>query len=208
MSIITLDEAKTVLRIDFTDEDIFVQTLIDAATDHLTMATGVVFDNTVPLAKTVCLMLIAEWYSNREIARQLDAGPGSVLNTLMTQLAISHVATIQVPKGLTAIAETGNIFVRWLVNIESNLDGYNLYRDGTKINTELIRERKHWMEWPLAWGDWPYPRWVSQRHDQPGVMAYHDGAIQSGANYSYQVTAVDTLGNESAKSSAVQVTSL
>jgi hypothetical protein len=104
------------------------------------------------------------------------------------------------------IDENGNMLIRWLDNLEPNVDGYNVYRGGVKVNTDLIREDSDWTEWPLAWGDWPYPVWRSGKHDHPGVMQFYDTTAQTGQTYGYQVSAVDTLGNETALSNTVQVT--
>jgi uncharacterized phage protein (predicted DNA packaging) len=205
--IVSLDDTKNFLRVDFTDDDVLIQTLINAAQAYITTATGKVFDSTNPLAQTVCFMLIAEWYANREITRQLDAGPTSVLNTLLTQLAMSYdVSPPQVPSGLTALAEMSYVWLRWPANMEPSIDGYNVYRNGLKINVRLVREETHWMEWPTEWGDWPYTEWTSDRHLRPGVIAFRDSTVQAGQTYSYQVTAVDTLGNETAQSTAAQAT--
>ena len=206
--IVSLDDAKTFLRVDFTDDDVLIQTLIDAATDYLTAATGIVFDSTSQRERNIVFLLVTESYSNREIGRQIDAGGSNLINTMITQLSMSTTSNVvQVPTGLTATLETNYVLLRWLANIEPNVDGYNLYRNGVKLNADgLIREQNYWVEWPLAWGDWPYPRWFSQQHPSPGVMAFNDSTILQGQTYAYQVSAVDTLGNETSLSIAVSVT--
>lgn len=201
--IITLDEAKTFLRVDITAEDTMIQTLIDAATSYLNSASGIVFDSTYPRAKTVCLMLVAEWYSNRENAQQLRVDPNSVLNGLITQLAYAtSISPPQVPTGLTGIAETDYIRLRWNANIDPNVDGYNVYRDGVKLNQQLVR-RRHVQE--QDYWIWEFEFVPIPPETPPGVLEFRDSTITSGTSYNYQVSAVDTLGNESTLSGSVTV---
>lgn len=63
----------------------------------------------------------------------------------------------------------------WLKNPESDLAGYNLYRNRNKINTALLQD-----------------------------LAFSDTAVSSG-DYVYEVTAIDKAGNESDFSDSVKV---
>ena len=64
---ITLDKVKEHIRLDVDDEDIYIATLINAATLHVTGITGVENDAEAPATyDIVCLLLIAHWYANRE----------------------------------------------------------------------------------------------------------------------------------------------
>lgn len=63
--IVTLEEAKAWLRVDSDDEDSEIQSLIDGTEAYLFNATGKIFDNTNPLAKLYCRVLICDWYENR-----------------------------------------------------------------------------------------------------------------------------------------------
>lgn len=65
--------------------------------------------------------------------------------------------------------------LNWYENTESDLAGYNLYRDGQKINNELIKE-----------------------------SPYEDNGLINGQLYTYYVTAVDWLGNESKPSNEIE----
>jgi len=202
--IIQLAEAKTFLRVDITDDDTLIQTLIDASEAHITSATGLVFDSTYPLAKTVSFMLVASWYSNRENAQQLGAGSASVLNGLITQLSSAYAITPpQVPVGLTGLAELGYVWLRWRTNIAPDVAGYNVYRGSVKINDELVTERTHRDRWPGIMDSF-----AVDARNATGVVGYRDRTVTSGQAYAYQVSAVDTLGNESALSVAVNVVAL
>lgn len=70
MSILTVEEAKTWLRVDGSDEDSLIEMLITAAETYLHNATEVEFDETNQLAKLFCLVLCADWYENRDLIGQ------------------------------------------------------------------------------------------------------------------------------------------
>jgi len=70
MAILTLNEAKTWLRVDGEDENSIIEMLIGAAEEYLHNATEVEFDGTNQLAKLFCLVLCADWYENRDLIGQ------------------------------------------------------------------------------------------------------------------------------------------
>jgi len=71
------------------------------------------------------------------------------------------------PTGLTAIPGDQIIGLSWNPNPETDIAGYNLYRDGAKINTELIT-----------------------------ATTYLDRYLTNGISYTYTLTAVDENGSE------------
>lgn len=68
--IVTIDEAKKWLKVDFEEDDDDIQDLINAAEIYLLNATGIKFDNTNPLAKLYCRVLVTEWYENRSLMEE------------------------------------------------------------------------------------------------------------------------------------------
>ncbi|CAM3084705.1 fibronectin type III domain-containing protein [Paenibacillus lupini] len=82
-----------------------------------------------------------------------------------------------VPTGLTASAGSSQVTLSWSANTDSDLQGYNLYRGTTKLNTTLI-----------------------------SGTTYTATGLTNGTSYSFQVSAVDTSSNESAKTTAVNAT--
>lgn len=64
MSIVTLEETKEWLRVDGTDDDITLTTLIGSAETYIKNGTGNTFDETNDLAKIACLILIKSMYDN------------------------------------------------------------------------------------------------------------------------------------------------
>lgn len=95
MPILTLDEAKRWLRVDGDDEDLTVQMLVDASETYLANATGNTFDSSNSLAKLYCLVLVTDWYENRElIGEKTSDKVRFTIQSIMTQLqnAYSPVA--------------------------------------------------------------------------------------------------------------------
>lgn len=80
-----------------------------------------------------------------------------------------------VPAALSAVAGARGVEVIWERNLEKDLAGYRLYRNGLRVGGDLT------------------------------APSYSDQAAQAGAKYQYQVTAVDAAGNESIKSAASEV---
>ncbi|MBC7327750.1 hypothetical protein H5T87_06510, partial [bacterium] len=87
-----------------------------------------------------------------------------------------------IPTGLETLSEEGKISIRWNINLELDIAGYNIFRaesitgEFKKLNKELINP------------DSPY---------------YTDEDVESGKLYFYRVSAVDKLGNESQMSNAI-----
>lgn len=60
--ILTLEETKKYLKVDYDDEDEEIKDLIQASEIYLKQATGKEFDSTNPLAKLYCKCLVYEWF--------------------------------------------------------------------------------------------------------------------------------------------------
>ncbi|MFS0820763.1 head-tail connector protein [Bacillus sp. 1P02SD] len=65
--IIQLQETKNWLRIDGSEEDALISLLIDAAEEYLKNATGRKFDSKNNQARLFCLVLVTDWYENRDL---------------------------------------------------------------------------------------------------------------------------------------------
>ena len=85
-----------------------------------------------------------------------------------------------VPAGLAAVAGVASIELSWERNTEPDLKGYYLYRSVDEGPLERVGEI---LETPAA----------------------SDRAIQAGRRYRYAVSAVDRLGNQSARSAPVEI---
>lgn len=78
-----------------------------------------------------------------------------------------------VPSGLTAVPGAKSIELVWNRNTDRDFATYRIYRDGKLLASNIVG------------------------------LAYSDRDVKSGTTYTYQLTAVDTTGNESAKSAPV-----
>ena len=106
------------------------------------------------------------------------------LDDTYAESELSDVKTIKpmdkfapaVPTGVTAVPGTRSIELVWNRNTEKDFASYNVFRDGMKIADGLT------------------------------APAFSDRGVQPKVKVQYQVSAVDTAGNESARSSPVEAT--
>lgn len=89
--IVTLEEAKAWLKVDYNDEDTEIQLLIDSAEVYLKSSTGKDFDSTNFLAKLYCRVLISDWFENRGlmIDNKTSEKVRFTLQSIMMQLQYS-----------------------------------------------------------------------------------------------------------------------
>lgn len=70
---VDLELVKLHLRIDFDDDDDYLETLIDVSTEHVTALTGIVNDGAAPSGYDMaCLFLIAHFYANRSATTDVN----------------------------------------------------------------------------------------------------------------------------------------
>lgn len=86
--IITPADAKSYLRIDAAspEDAALLQLLIDAAETYLRNATGKQFDSGNRLACLFCLVLVADWYENREMVGKVGERVRFTVQSLLAQL--------------------------------------------------------------------------------------------------------------------------
>jgi uncharacterized phage protein (predicted DNA packaging) len=94
MAIITLAEAQSWLVDTPSEDEPVITTLIAAAETYLSNATGNTFDSTNALAKVFCLVLVTDWYENREMIGKVSDKVRPTITGLLTQL--SHCYTTEV----------------------------------------------------------------------------------------------------------------
>lgn len=63
--ILSVEEVKLYLRIDYDEDDLLIEELIESAEDYLYNATGKRFTEKNKLAKRYCRALIYDWYKDR-----------------------------------------------------------------------------------------------------------------------------------------------
>jgi hypothetical protein len=86
------------------------------------------------------------------------------------------------PTGLTVVAGIGTVELAWDRNTDPDLRGYRVYRSVNGSDFQRVA-------------------------DLVEVPAYSDHAIETGKRYRYAVTAIDQVGNESARSAPGEATS-
>jgi len=87
--ILSLSEVKQHLRIDFDDDDNYLLLLIASAEQFLKNTTGKTFDITNALAKTACLLLVADLYEKRTLATDKASEKiRDIVTMILTQLAV------------------------------------------------------------------------------------------------------------------------
>lgn len=95
MAILTLDEVKSGLHVDWNDEDSDIADLITGAELYLYNATDIKYDNTNALAKLYCKILTKDWYDNRELVQEtrISEKVRFTLQSIMLQLQYSGGTT-------------------------------------------------------------------------------------------------------------------
>lgn len=91
MALLTLDEARDALRIDGTDNDTIIQSLMDSLPDYLQMTTGSTWgDSTAAgyqLAKRCACFILQLWYDpSAQEATQLQTVIDKMLGTLQVMV--------------------------------------------------------------------------------------------------------------------------
>ena len=88
---LTLNEAKNYLRIDYDDDDLWLQSLLVATVDYLKDAIDdfdikVEKDKFKSRAKIIALVLLQDWYDNREHAE--SKALTYTIRSMITQLQV------------------------------------------------------------------------------------------------------------------------
>lgn len=117
--------------------------------------------NTLPIDGTYCLRLTALDLSGNKTEKLLS----------FTIDTVPPAAPVLEAK----VENKSSVKLEWIANSESDLDGYNIYRDGAKVNTSVVKEN-----------------------------LFVDLDMKEGA-YTYTVKAVDKAGLESQPSNEVKV---
>lgn len=79
-----INDVKNYIRVEDTDEDVQVQSLIEAAEEYLTNA-GATKDETKPLYVLAVKILVSHWYDNREpvgLTTKLAFGLSDIISQL------------------------------------------------------------------------------------------------------------------------------
>jgi hypothetical protein len=83
--LLTIEEAREVLRIDSTDNDNLIASLVEALPDYITLTTGITATEQVgiPLVKTAAKFILQLWYNAEQSdSDKLQRTIDSLLKTL------------------------------------------------------------------------------------------------------------------------------
>lgn len=94
--IVTLEEVKNWLKDISAEDDPVVAMLITAAEQYLYNATGNTFDSTNDLAKLFCMVLVTDWYENREAVGRTTEKTRSIVESMLTQLSYCYAPLVEV----------------------------------------------------------------------------------------------------------------
>jgi fibronectin type 3 domain-containing protein len=138
-------------------------------------------------------VMIAEVASNQHTDREVQwakpyryfVRPVTKVSTGVAEGSDSQVVEITpqdtfppaAPGGLQAAVTESAVDLNWSLSPEKDTAGYHVYREGKRLTQEAL-----------------------------GTPAFTDRAVERGAQYSYEITAVDRQGNESPRSPAARVT--
>ncbi|MGY5268753.1 head-tail connector protein [Paraclostridium bifermentans] len=86
--ILSLEEAKSFMKVDFDDEDEEIQDCIESAEEYLKEAIGKEFDSSNKRAKRYCKVLANDWYKDRGLMedKKVSEKVRFTLQSIMTQL--------------------------------------------------------------------------------------------------------------------------
>lgn len=104
----------------------------------------------------------------------LDGNESILVNSIFTTQNYIDMIPPNTPSGLSVEGSSGSLYLFWKRNSESDLAGYNIYVDGEKYNTVLIKNN-----------------------------AFTVPNLDFGVTYDVQISAVDKSGNESPLTFAV-----
>lgn len=85
--IIKVEAAKSFLRVDYNDDDDYIQELIKAAEKYIEGALNKPVNPEDPRVLLLCKVLVKDWYDNRSfMARQTSEKVRHTVQTILTQL--------------------------------------------------------------------------------------------------------------------------
>lgn len=85
--IIKVEAAKSFLRVDYNDDDDYIQEIIKAAEKYIEGALNKPVNPEDPRVLLLCKVLVKDWYDNRSfMARQTSEKVRHTVQTILTQL--------------------------------------------------------------------------------------------------------------------------
>lgn len=85
---LTLEEVKSYLKIDYEDEDNLLGRLIITADEYLKSSVGKAYDNTSERAKTLSLIIIGDLYGNRGLTEKPSNNTRKLIEDFTFQMRV------------------------------------------------------------------------------------------------------------------------
>lgn len=86
--IVTLEEVKAYLRIDHSDDDRLLESLILTAEEYLKSAISKTYDTKSERAKTLALIVVGDLYDNRDMSEKVSGNVRRLVQNFIFQLRI------------------------------------------------------------------------------------------------------------------------
>ena len=91
MAALTTTDVKKFLRVDFSDDDTLIASLMAAADEYIKAAVGEGYDNTSERAKFLSLAVISDMYDNRGISDKVSGNMRRLIQDFSQQLRLELI---------------------------------------------------------------------------------------------------------------------
>ena len=88
MAALTLTDVKKYLRVDASDDDALITSLMSAADSYMKSSVGALYDNTDERAKTLLLLVISDLYDNRDLSEKASGNTRRLVDDFALQLRL------------------------------------------------------------------------------------------------------------------------
>lgn len=88
MAALTLTEVKNYLRVDFSDDDALIASLMSVADEYLKSSVGATYDNTSERAKILLLLVISDLYDNRGLSDKASGNVRKLVDDFSLQMRL------------------------------------------------------------------------------------------------------------------------
>lgn len=85
---LTLEEVKNYLRVDFNDDDTLIGSLMVAADEYLEASIGAGYNKESERAKTLSLIVISDLYDNRQLGEKVSNNVRRLVDDFSLQLRL------------------------------------------------------------------------------------------------------------------------
>ncbi|KPA13328.1 hemagglutinin/hemolysin-like protein [Candidatus Magnetomorum sp. HK-1] len=136
-----------------------------------------VYTNDTYTTPEIALLSEMEGSIQINISKAKTSGNSEMIDYDNAKNFILDVTPPEVPTGLAYNLNANDISFTWNLNTEEDFLGYNLYSNGSKVNTDII------------------------------THSSYTNTVESGKEYIFNISAVDQLQNESALSTDLSITS-